>query len=124
MKTSTYLAISCLFTMSFILIGVSAAAKVIEVPADKPADVDEAPASAEPATEAELTAEVEPVDWEVKFDTDKAMAAETRRRVLGMVASERMPMIGYHMPFPAVGFVETAGDDGFRWVPESYQLML
>ena len=63
-------------------------------------------------------------DWEVKFDMDKAMAAETRRRVLGMVASERMPMIGYHMPFPAVGFVETAGDDGFRWVPESYQLML
>ena len=68
MKTSTYLAISCLFTMSFILIGVSAAAKVTEVPADKPADVDEASASAEPATEAELTAEVEPADWEVKFE--------------------------------------------------------
>ncbi len=62
-------------------------------------------------------------DWEVKFDMDKATAAESRRRVLGMVAAERMPMIGYHMPFPAVGYVETAGD-GFRWVPESYQLML
>ena len=68
MKTSTYLAISCLFTMSFILFGFSAAAKVTEVPADKPADGDEAPASAEPATEAELTAEVEPADWEVKFE--------------------------------------------------------
>ena len=62
-------------------------------------------------------------DWEVRFDMDKAAAAATRRRVLGMLASERMPMVGYHMPFPAVGFVETRGD-GFHWVPESYQLML
>ncbi|UWQ20380.1 MBL fold metallo-hydrolase [Jannaschia sp. W003] len=63
-------------------------------------------------------------DWEVRFDMDKEMAAETRRRVLGMIADERIPMIGYHMPFPAIGFVERGGDDGFRWVPESYQLML
>ena len=62
-------------------------------------------------------------DWEVKFDMDKEMAAQTRREVLGMLAAERMPMIGYHMPFPAIGFVETR-DDGFRWVPESYQMML
>ena len=61
-------------------------------------------------------------DWEVQFDMDKAKAAETRRRVLGMLASERMPMTGYHMPFPAAGFVEESGD-GFRWVPESYQLL-
>lgn len=31
-------------------------------------------------------------------------------------------MIGYHMPFPAVGFVETRGK-GFRFVPVSYQMM-
>ena len=62
-------------------------------------------------------------DWEVKFDMDKEAAAASRRRVLGMLAAEKMPMIGYHMPFPAVGYVDTDGD-GFRWVPESYQLML
>ena len=62
-------------------------------------------------------------DWEVRFDMDKAAAAEARRQILGMLAAERMPMVGYHMPFPAVGFVEAVGD-GFRWVPESYQLML
>ncbi|MCK0167120.1 MBL fold metallo-hydrolase [Jannaschia sp. S6380] len=61
-------------------------------------------------------------DWEVKFDMDKSAAAESRRRVLGMLAAERMPMIGYHMPFPAVGYVEARGD-GFHWVPESYQMM-
>ena len=54
---------------------------------------------------------------------NKEAAANSRRTILGMLASERMPMIGYHMPFPAVGYVETRGD-GFRWVPESYQMML
>ncbi|MFD0980949.1 MBL fold metallo-hydrolase [Tropicimonas aquimaris] len=60
-------------------------------------------------------------DWEVRFDADKAMAAETRRRVLGMAATDRIPVVGYHMPFPAAGFVETRGD-GFHYVPVSYQL--
>lgn len=62
-------------------------------------------------------------DWEVKFDADKAQAAATRRALLGQIAADRMPFIGYHMPFPAMGFIETAGD-GFRYVPASYQLML
>jgi glyoxylase-like metal-dependent hydrolase (beta-lactamase superfamily II) len=62
-------------------------------------------------------------DWEVRFDMDKAAAAATRRKVLGMLAAERMPMIGYHMPFPALGYVETRGD-GFHYVPASYQMML
>lgn len=62
-------------------------------------------------------------DWEVRFDMDKAAAAATRRALFGQIAEERIPFIGYHMPFPAVGYVETSGD-GFRFVPESYQLML
>ncbi|WP_375550726.1 MBL fold metallo-hydrolase [Rhodophyticola porphyridii] len=61
-------------------------------------------------------------DWEVRFDMDKAAAAASRRAVLGMLAAERLPAIGYHMPFPALGFVDTRGD-GFRWVPEAGQLM-
>ena len=61
-------------------------------------------------------------DWEVRFDMDKAMAAESRRRVLGMIAADRIAAVGYHMPFPALGFVEANGD-GFRWVPEQGQLM-
>ncbi|WP_281995371.1 MBL fold metallo-hydrolase [Ruegeria faecimaris] len=61
-------------------------------------------------------------EWEVKFDMDKAAAAASRRNVLGMLAADKIPMIGYHMPFPAAGFVETRGD-GFRFVPVSYQMM-
>lgn len=62
-------------------------------------------------------------DWEVRFDADKAMAAQTRRKVFGMIAEEKIPFIGYHMPFPGVGFVEARGDD-FRFVAASYQLDL
>lgn len=62
-------------------------------------------------------------DWEVRFDMDKAAAAATRRRILGMLAADRVPLIGYHMPFPGIGYVESR-DDGFRYVPATYQLML
>ncbi len=62
-------------------------------------------------------------DWEVRFDADKAAAAASRRAVLGMLAADRIPFIGYHMPFPALGFVEANGS-GFRYVPASYQFAL
>ncbi len=62
-------------------------------------------------------------DWEVRFDMDKAAAAASRRKVLGMLAADGIPLIGYHMPFPALGFVDTR-DDGFHYVPHGYQMML
>jgi glyoxylase-like metal-dependent hydrolase (beta-lactamase superfamily II) len=62
-------------------------------------------------------------DWEVKFDSDKAMAAQSRRRVFGMLAADRVPFIGYHMPWPAMGYAKTR-EDGFEYVPASYQMML
>ncbi|RUS59437.1 MBL fold metallo-hydrolase [Pseudorhodobacter sp. E13] len=62
-------------------------------------------------------------DWEVRFDMDKAGAAASRRKVLGMLAADRVPFIGYHMPFPALGYAEARGD-GFHYVPASYQMMM
>ena len=62
-------------------------------------------------------------DWEVKFDMDKTAAAATRRKVFGMLAADKVPFLGYHMPFPGVGFV-TPRDNGFQYVPVSYQLAL
>jgi glyoxylase-like metal-dependent hydrolase (beta-lactamase superfamily II) len=62
-------------------------------------------------------------DWHVRFDTDKELAAATRRKVFDRIAADRLPFIGYHMPFPAVGYVEKI-DAGFRYVPETYQLDL
>ena len=62
-------------------------------------------------------------DWHVRFDMDKEKAVAARKKILGMAATDRIPVTGYHMPFPAVGFVEKQGE-GYRWVPASYQLRL
>ncbi|WP_159710807.1 MBL fold metallo-hydrolase [Geminicoccus flavidas] len=62
-------------------------------------------------------------DWHVRFDMDKDAAAATRRRILDMAATDRLVVSGYHMPFPALGFIERSGES-FRWVPVSYQLNL
>lgn len=68
-------------------------------------------------------ASVQRPDWHVRFDMDKEKAVAARHRVLGMLAADRIPSIGYHMPPPATGYVEAMGE-GFRWVPASYQLNL
>ena len=62
-------------------------------------------------------------DWHVRFDMDKEAAAATRKRILDMLATDRFPVTGYHMPFPAIGFIEKTGD-AYRWVQASYQLHL
>jgi glyoxylase-like metal-dependent hydrolase (beta-lactamase superfamily II) len=63
-------------------------------------------------------------DWHVKFDADKEGAAATRKRLLDMLAADRIPFTSYHMPFPSVGYVERAADGGYRFVPAAYQLTL
>lgn len=62
-------------------------------------------------------------DWHVSFDMDKEAASATRKRLLDMLAAEKLPFVGYHMPWPGTGFAEKSGD-GYRYVPTSYQLML
>ena len=62
-------------------------------------------------------------DWHVSFDMDKAQAVETRRKLLDMLATDRLMFTSYHMPFPAVGFVEKGGE-GYRYVAASYQPFL
>mgnify|MGYP001801489633 CR=1 FL=1 len=59
-------------------------------------------------------------DWEVRFDMDKAAAAATRKKLFGMLAADQVAFSGYHMPFPAMGYVE-AMSDGFRYVQAAYQ---
>jgi glyoxylase-like metal-dependent hydrolase (beta-lactamase superfamily II) len=58
---------------------------------------------------------------EVGFDDDRAMAIATRVRVLEAAARDGTLILGHHMPFPSVGYVERAGE-GYRWVPAAYQL--
>jgi glyoxylase-like metal-dependent hydrolase (beta-lactamase superfamily II) len=60
-------------------------------------------------------------EWHVRFDVDKVMGAATRRRVLVRLANERIPFVGYHMPFPAVGFIAPNSAGAWRYVPATYQ---
>jgi glyoxylase-like metal-dependent hydrolase (beta-lactamase superfamily II) len=62
-------------------------------------------------------------DWHVRFDMDKEAAAATRKRLFDLAAADRIPVTGYHMPFPAVGYIDRTGSE-YRWVPASYQLNL
>jgi glyoxylase-like metal-dependent hydrolase (beta-lactamase superfamily II) len=62
-------------------------------------------------------------DWHVSFDMDKDLAVATRKRLLDMIASERLAFTNYHMPCPAVGFVEKT-DTGWRYVPATYQFFI
>ncbi|RCW83847.1 MBL fold metallo-hydrolase [Paracoccus lutimaris] len=59
--------------------------------------------------------------WHVRFDQDKEAGAATRARVLARLAGERIPCIGYHMPYPALAFIAPNGEGSFRFVPATYQ---
>lgn len=60
-------------------------------------------------------------EWHVRFDMDKEGAAATRKKLLGMAAADGVLVTGYHMPFPAVGYVEAMNSGGYRWNAASYQ---
>lgn len=61
-------------------------------------------------------------DWHVRFDVDKDMGAQTRKAVLARLAEERIPFVGYHMPYPALAYIAPGDGEGrFRYVPATYQ---
>lgn len=60
-------------------------------------------------------------DWHVRFDVDKEAGAATRKRVLVRLANEMIPFVGYHMPFPALGYIAPNSAGSYRYVPASYQ---
>lgn len=55
--------------------------------------------------------------FSVQFDADPAQATETRIALLSRAADEQIPVIGYHFPFPGVGYIARQGEDSFRFVP-------
>lgn len=54
--------------------------------------------------------------WHVFFDMDGALAAQSRRKIYDMAAAEGLLVQGYHLPFPAQGYVEKQGMS-YRYVP-------
>ena len=58
---------------------------------------------------------------EFAFDTDPKQSANTRVRLLDMLAANRIPLIAYHFPWPGVGNVAKQGE-GFRYYPAQMQM--
>jgi glyoxylase-like metal-dependent hydrolase (beta-lactamase superfamily II) len=52
-------------------------------------------------------------DWHAFYDQDGAMAEATRRKVYDMLVAEKMPVQGFHYPFPSLAYVERSGT-GYR----------
>jgi glyoxylase-like metal-dependent hydrolase (beta-lactamase superfamily II) len=61
-------------------------------------------------------------DVGIAFDTDGAMAAETRKKLFGMATADKLLVAATHFPFPGAGHVEQKGD-AFAWVPEPWQFL-
>jgi glyoxylase-like metal-dependent hydrolase (beta-lactamase superfamily II) len=53
-------------------------------------------------------------DWTPVFDYEPAQAIKSRKAILDRVATDRVMVLGYHFPFPALGHV-VRRDAAYRW---------
>jgi glyoxylase-like metal-dependent hydrolase (beta-lactamase superfamily II) len=57
------------------------------------------------------------------YDTDPQQAAETRVKLLDMLATNKVLVMPYHYPWPGLGHVAKNGD-GYRFIAEPMQMVL
>jgi len=55
-------------------------------------------------------------DWHNFWDLDREEAARSRHRILDRAAADNMLIIGFHFPFPGMGYALRDGD-AYRWYP-------
>jgi glyoxylase-like metal-dependent hydrolase (beta-lactamase superfamily II) len=60
---------------------------------------------------------------ELSYDTDPKQAAESRVKMLDMLAANKIAVMSYHYPWPGVGHVVKTGE-GFHYLPEPMQMLL
>lgn len=60
---------------------------------------------------------------EFSYDTDPKQAAESRVKLLTMLATNKTPVMSYHFAWPGYGHIAKAGD-GFRYFAEPMQMTL
>lgn len=59
-------------------------------------------------------------DWKPGYDGDIEQAVQSRRRLLDQATTDRVLLLGYHLPFPGVGNVARDGA-AYRWIPEHWR---
>jgi glyoxylase-like metal-dependent hydrolase (beta-lactamase superfamily II) len=57
------------------------------------------------------------------YDTDPKQAADSRVRMLDMLAANKVPVLSYHYPWPGYGHVVKTGE-GFHYIPEPMVMQL
>jgi glyoxylase-like metal-dependent hydrolase (beta-lactamase superfamily II) len=60
---------------------------------------------------------------EFAYDTDPKQSAQSRVKMLNMLATNRISLLAYHFAWPGVGHVAKQGD-GFRYYPEPMNMAL
>ena len=55
-------------------------------------------------------------EWRVGGDYDREQGIATRKRLLDRLATDRIPLIGFHLAWPGHGMVERSGA-AYRFVP-------
>ena len=58
-------------------------------------------------------------DWQIIWDHDRELGAETRKRLLDQLATDRLLVSGYHYPFPGIGHV-VSNASGYHWLPADW----
>ena len=59
---------------------------------------------------------------EFAYDTDPKLAVQSRLKTFDMIASQKLPMLAYHFPWPGYGHLAKQGD-GFRYYPEPMEFV-
>ena len=59
---------------------------------------------------------------EFAYDTDPKQSAQSRVRMLTMLANDRVPVLAYHFAWPGIGHVVKFGD-GFRYLPTPMEMV-
>lgn len=58
--------------------------------------------------------------WLPGPDRDKDTALASRRRIFDRAAADRIPVLGFHFPFPGIGHMLKT-DTAYAWVPANWQ---
>jgi glyoxylase-like metal-dependent hydrolase (beta-lactamase superfamily II) len=61
--------------------------------------------------------------WHAGFDQDPKLAEETRRKVYDMLVAEKLPIQGFHYPFPGLAHLEKTAE-GYREIPAAWNPVL
>jgi len=57
-------------------------------------------------------------DWRFGFDSIPDLAIANRKKLLDRAASEKVKLLGFHWPYPGIGFAEKK-DGAYQYVPAS-----